>query len=361
MIEVALTQRLGAFALDVAFTAGAGITALFGPSGAGKSATIAAIAGLSRPDHARISLDGAALLDTEKRVFVPKHRRRIGLVFQDSHLFPHLSVRHNLLFGRWFSPRGARGIALAPVIAALGIGHLLGRRPATLSGGERQRVAIGRALLSSPRLLLLDEPLAALDRERRLEILPLIERVRDEFGVPMIYVSHAMEEVARLAADVLMIENGRIVDQGTPSAVFGPQAASAGEDRFASASVLNATVAGEDIAYGLTELGHPAGRIWLAERGGAPGRAVRVVVHATDVTLALARPQQMSVRTALSGTIATITAGDGPLASIAITLDGGDRLAALATRKAVAELGLKEGDAVFALIKTVALDERMIG
>jgi molybdate transport system ATP-binding protein len=158
-----------------------------------------------------------------------------------------------------------------------------------------------------------------------------------------------------------MIENGRIVRQGTASAVFGPQATPAGEDRFARASVLNAMVAGEDAAYGLTELSHPAGRIWLAERGGAPGRTVRVVVHATDVTLALARPERMSVRTALAGSIAAITADDGPLASIAIALEGGDRLAALATRKAVAELGLKEGVPVFALIKTVALDERMIG
>ena len=185
MIDVALSRRLGAFSLDVAFKNGEGITALFGRSGSGKSTTINLIAGLQRPDAGHIILDDCVLTDVARKRFVPVHRRRIGLVFQDSHLFPHLDVMQNLRFGRWFAPKHAGSIDFHAVVETLGIGHLLKRWPNRLSGGERQRVAIGRALLSSPQLLLFDEPFAALDIQRRLEILPLIETLRDEFKIPI--------------------------------------------------------------------------------------------------------------------------------------------------------------------------------
>ncbi|HEU4358113.1 MAG TPA: ATP-binding cassette domain-containing protein, partial [Xanthobacteraceae bacterium] len=191
MIRVDVALKLGDFNLDVAFENGAGITALFGRSGSGKSMTINLIAGLARPDRGSIVLDGRVLVDTEANIFVPAYRRRVGLVFQDAQLFPHLSVRQNLLFGRWFAPKAASAIPFAPVVETLGIGHLLERKPARLSGGEKQRVAMGRALLASPEILLLDEPLASLDTERKLEILPLIESLRDEPGIPIVYVSHA--------------------------------------------------------------------------------------------------------------------------------------------------------------------------
>ena len=209
MIEVDVKLKVGVFSLDVAFANGDGVTALFGQSGSGKSVTLNLIAGLMRPDKGYIRLDGRALVDTEQGIFVPMHHRRIGLVFQDSNLFPHLSVKQNLLYGRWFAPRREREIDFDAVIETLGIGKLLARPPARLSGGERQRVAIGRALLSCPKLLLFDEPLAALDMRRKLEIMPLIERVRDEFKVPIVYVSHAIEEVVRLAACVVVIDAGR--------------------------------------------------------------------------------------------------------------------------------------------------------
>ena len=212
MIDVNVARRIGAFSLKVAFQNSDGITALFGRSGAGKSVTIGLIAGLARPDEGRIVLDDRILVDTQNRIFVPPHKRRIGLVFQDSHLFPHLGVKQNLLFGRWFAPRRERAISFDAVVQTLGIGHLLDRAPAQLSGGERQRVAIGRALLSCPRLLLFDEPFAALDVQRRLEILPLIETLRDEFKIPIVYVSHAVEEVARLAAWVVVLDNGAPTD-----------------------------------------------------------------------------------------------------------------------------------------------------
>jgi molybdate transport system ATP-binding protein len=204
---------LGDFALDVQFTAGPGITVLFGPSGAGKTTILSLVAGLIRPDRGRIVLDGDVLADAAAGVFVPAHQRRIGLVFQDAQLFPHLTVAQNLAFGGWFNPR-SNGLRAETVVDVLGIGHLLERRPARLSGGEKSRVALARALLSSPRFLLMDEPLSALDEEKRQAILPLVERVRDEFGVPMLYVTHAREEAVRLAQRVVRVDHGRVVADG---------------------------------------------------------------------------------------------------------------------------------------------------
>jgi molybdate transport system ATP-binding protein len=359
MIDVDVALTAGTFDLRVAFANGEGLTALFGRSGAGKSLTLALIAGLARPSLGRILLDGRALVDTKARIFVPMNRRRIGLVFQDSHLFPHLSVRHNLLFGRWFAPREARIIDLDPVVETLGIGHLLGRRPGLLSGGERQRIAIGRALLSCPKLLLFDEPLASLDVERKLEILPLIERLRDEFKIPIVYVSHAIEEVVRLASKVVVLEAGRVKAIGVPGEVFGTFAGSAAETRFDRSSVLNMTVASENAAFGLTELNHPSGGVWLAGPAGPIGSTVRIIVRATDVVLSVEPPHKLSVRSSLSGKIAAIEK-NGPLATVEVALDGGGHLFAEATCHALQELGLDKGKMVFALIKTTALDERNV-
>jgi molybdate transport system ATP-binding protein len=372
MISFDAAIKLGGFAYDVAFASDARVVALFGRSGSGKSVTISLIAGLLRPEHGAIVVDDRVLVDTQKQIFVPKHARRIGLVYQDARLFPHLTVRQNLMFGRWFAGRTASTsksnrsqkepeIAFEPVVETLGIGHLLTRRPGRLSGGERQRVAIGRALLSSPHLLLMDEPLAALDDERRLEILILIERLRDEFAVPIVYVSHAIGEVARIASHVVVISDGHVVTSGTVDDVFGRSEVQAGESRFALTSVLTGRVAGTKPGYDLTEITHPAGTIWLAGPAGSAGRDVRVLVRATDVTLATARPEHLSVRTVLAGTVAKIERSNGALAIVTVELVGRSHLAASATRMAIDDLGLKIGDAVFALIKTVALDERSTG
>jgi molybdate transport system ATP-binding protein len=358
MIEVDVGLDLGAFKLSVAFADGQGITALFGQSGSGKSLTLNLIAGLLRPDRGFIRLDGEPLVDVAKGVFVPPHRRRIGLVFQDSNLFPHMSVKQNLLYGRWFAPKFSREIEFDAVIDTLGIGALLARRPARLSGGERQRVAIGRALLSCPKLLLFDEPLAALDMARKLEIMPLIERIRDEFKVPIVYVSHAVEEVMRLAASVVVLEAGKVKAIGDPNEVFGAPAGSL-EDRFDRSSVLTVTVGPEDAAYGLTQLKHPAGTIWLAGPAGPPGRTVRIIVHASDVLLAIRPLSDVSVRNVLSGVIQSIQT-NGPFAMTEIALEGGGRLAAVATRQAIDDLHLEDGSRVLALVKTTAIDERDI-
>jgi molybdate transport system ATP-binding protein len=214
VLTLQVKKKLGAFSLDATFTSDAGVTALFGPSGAGKTSMIMLIAGLIRPDRGTIALDGELLFDSDKRLDVKPWKRRIGTVFQETRLFPHLSVRHNLDYGRWMSGLRLDARAFAHVLDLLDIGHLIDRRPGKLSGGERQRVAFGRALLMRPRLLLLDEPLASLDAARKADILPYLERLRDEAHVPMVYVSHDAAEVKRIATRVVRLETGCVAAVG---------------------------------------------------------------------------------------------------------------------------------------------------
>jgi molybdate transport system ATP-binding protein len=342
------------FTFDAAFETGPGVTALFGASGSGKSTALRLVAGLERPERGLISLDGERLTDTEARLHRPPHRRRIGFVFQDALLLPHLSVRSNLGYGRFFTRRADRKLSFDAVVQVLGIGHLLDRGPATLSGGERQRVAIGRALLASPRLLLMDEPLASLDAARKRELLPFIERLRDEFAIPILYVSHAAEEVARLASRVVLIEAGRVSASGRPDEVLG--AVAPGVDRFDAVSILSAAVKERLPAYGLTMLAHPAGDI-LVPGQLEPGRTVTIAIRATNVAIASGGTDS-SVRTRLKGRIAGLRMDDGPFALAAIELAGGAVLQASLTRLAVDQLGLRVGSEVVALVKTVALPEQ---
>ena len=214
MLTCQAKKTLGTFTIDVAFDSAGGAAALFGPSGSGKTSIINMIAGLLRPDTGRIVLDGDVLFDAAARIDVRPWRRKIGTVFQEDRLFPHLSVKHNLDYGRWMSGLAADAKAFAHAVDLLDIGHLLVRRPGKLSGGERQRVAFGRALLMKPRLLLLDEPLASLDAARKAEILPYLERLRDDSRLPMIYVSHDAGEVARIARHVVRLEHGRVAESG---------------------------------------------------------------------------------------------------------------------------------------------------
>lgn len=357
MISFACRLPREGFSFDVAFEGASGVTALFGPSGSGKSTAIRLLAGLERPREGRIAFTDTVVLDTSRGIALPAHRRRVGLVFQDAQLFPHLSVAGNLTYGRFFTPRSERRVAFDPVVDVLGIGHLLARRPDMLSGGERQRVAIGRALLASPRLLLMDEPLASLDAARKREILPFIERLRDEFAIPIIYVSHAIEEVVRLAAHVVKLEGGRVVDAGPPTQVLSPHALGDAADRFEAVSILTAPVARHLPGYGVTILAHPAGDIVVPGEIRGEG-AMRVAVRATNVVLAVSPPPGVSVRTVLSGRLTGLETNRGPFALATIALPGGDVLEAYATRLAADALGLKVGDAVHALVKAVAFDER---
>lgn len=354
-LQVRLAHRFAAFDLDVDFDAPSGLTVLFGPSGSGKTTVVNAVAGLLRTDVGRIAVDDWVLTDSAARRHLAPHRRRLGYIFQEGRLFPHLSVRQNLLYGRWFAPRGAVAPDLDRVVQMLGIGPLLARRPGTLSGGEKSRVAIGRALLAAPRLILADEPLSALDEARKAEILPYFERLRDEGGVPILYVSHSSAEVARLATTVVALRAGRVAAIGPPAQVLG-DAGAVGSD---TASVLIARVAGHE-ADGLTRLDTAAGPVFVARLDAPPGARVRLRVGARDVILSRDRPQGLSALNILSGTIAAITPEDGPNAQVVLTV-GPDLLTARVTRRSVAAIGLAPGQPCHAILKTVAVAPGDIG
>jgi molybdate transport system ATP-binding protein len=350
MLEVAVQHRFAGMALDVEFAAPAGLTALFGQSGAGKSSVINAVAGLLRADHARVVLDG------EEISALPVHKRRIGYVFQEARLFPHLSVQGNLLYGRWFR-RG--GLEMGRVVGLLGLEALLERRPSGLSGGEKQRVAIGRALLSNPRLLLMDEPLSALDGARKAEILPYLERLRDEMGLPILYVSHALAEVARLATTVVVLEAGRLRRIGPAAEVLGdPSLAPVLGLREAGALITARLVAQE--ADGLSRLQTAAGPVFLPRVAATVGAELRLRIPAQDVMISLRPPEGISALNVLAVRVLAIRQGEGPGAIVTLDL-GGERLLARVTRRSVAALGLAEGQAVFAVLKSVALAQGDIG
>lgn len=354
-IEVAIRHRQGDFMLHVTFASAGRLTALFGPSGSGKTSIVNAIAGLMRPDSGRVSVEGRVLLDTGQRIFVPPHRRRIGYVFQDARLFPHLTVSQNLRYGRFFTPPAERYAEFSKVVDLLGIGALLERRPAGLSGGERQRVAIGRALIASPQLLLMDEPLASLDDERKAEILPYVERLRDEAGIPIVYVSHSVAEIARLASDVVLLSEGRVTAAG-PVADILPRAdlLPAGE-RGEAGAMVPLELVGQDDAFGLSVLRSSGGE-WRLPRIDAPaGARVTVRVRARDVMIATERPAGISALNVLEGRIAAID-GAGDSETLVSILSGDDRLYARVTRRSVGQLGLEPGKTVFAIVKSVSLD-----
>jgi len=358
-LEVDVYRRLGTFTLEASFSAGGGLTALFGPSGSGKTSLINTISGLLRPDRGRVMVDGRVLVDTEQGVFVPKHHRRVGYIFQEPRLFPHFTVRQNLLYGQWFTPATARRERLAHIVELLGIGDLLDRGPAKLSGGEKQRVAIGRALLASPHLLLMDEPLAALDDTRKLEILPYIERLRDEGRVPIVYVSHSVPEVTRLATTMVLLAEGRVAATGTVSEIMGRLDLVPITSRYEAGAVLEMQVASHDSVYELTTLRSNAGELRIPRIDAAIGDSLRVRVRSRDVVLALKPPEAVSALNLLSGRIAEIGPLNGPSADVRVDLNG-EVLLARVTRFTLDHLGLVPGRPVFAIIKTVAIDRRSL-
>lgn len=352
-LQVRLSHAYPGFALDVAFEAPRGLTVLFGPSGSGKTTVVNAVAGLLRPDAGRIAVGDWVLADRAAGRHLPPHRRRLGYVFQEGRLFPHLSVRRNLLYGLWFAPRDAAGPSLDRVVEMLGLGALLQRRPGALSGGEKSRVAIGRALLAAPRLILADEPLAALDEARKAEILPYFERLRDEGGVPILYVSHATAEVARLATTVVALRAGRVAAVGPPGLVLG-DAGAVGAD---TASVLTARVAGPE-PDGLTRLETAGGPVYVARLAAPPGAGLRLRVGARDVILARERPHGLSALNILSGRIEAITPEAGSNVQVTLALGpagGAERLTARITRRSLNEMALAPGQPCHAILKAVAV------
>ena len=355
MLKVAARHRLGAFTLDVAFAApGAGVVALFGPSGSGKSSTLAVVAGLLRPDAGRVTVDGRVLLDTAAGVAVPAERRRCGMVFQDARLFPHMSVEGNLRYGLRRAPPGI-GPGFDEVVALLGIADLLRRRPARLSGGERQRVALGRALLSRPALLLMDEPLAALDGARKAEILPFLERVRDAGRVPVLYVTHALDEVDRLADTLVLLDAGRVQAAGPLEALTARTDLPGLSGRRDAGAVLRCVVAAHDEARGLTRLTFAGGTLVVPLRGEAVGAGLRLRLRARDVSIAIAAPMGLSSHNALHGTVTAVAAAGPHEAFVTVTV-GPTALLARVTRDSVSGLGLVPGRAVVGLVKSTAFD-----
>ncbi|MCX8996348.1 molybdenum ABC transporter ATP-binding protein [Rhizobiaceae bacterium BDR2-2] len=348
-LQVDITQKQGDFTLRAAFSGADGLTALSGPSGSGKTTLINLIAGLVPLQEGRIVFGGTVWNDTRKGIFVPPHRRRIGYVFQEARLFPHISVRANLAYGMGRVPKAERPARMARVAGLLRIDHLLDRRPSGLSGGEKQRVALGRALLSAPDLLLMDEPLSALDAALKAEILPDIERIRDAEGIPILYISHSMEEVARLATRVVAMEAGRVVATGGPEAAL----ASAIPGKRAGA-FLDATIAEIMDGEGLMLARSAAGPLYLLAAPVSVGKAVRVFVPASEVMLSVGLPQEISALNRLSGTVAGVKEG---AASVTVELDcGGETVLAEVTRRSAERLGIAPGVALNALFKAVRME-----
>ena len=359
MLSVRVAHRLGDFQLAAAFDSEGGLTALFGRSGAGKTSLVNAIAGLIRPEHGRILLDDITLTDTERGVFVPARRRRIGYVFQEGRLFPHLSVKQNLLYGRRFAREPSRPGEVEHVVELLGIGDLLTRRPANLSGGEKQRVAIGRALLAHPRLLVMDEPLASLDEARKAEILPYIERLRDETRVPIVYVSHQVAEVARLATTLVVLSEGRVAAAGPTAAMMGRLDLFPLTGRAEAGAILSTRVAEHDLRFGLTTLRAAAGDLRVPYTDLRLGAPLRVRIRARDVMIALEPPHGLSALNVLPGAVAEIGEADGPIVQIRLDC-AGEALVARLTRRSVETLGLEPGRQVYAVIKSIAFDHHAI-
>ncbi|MDY6983554.1 MAG: molybdenum ABC transporter ATP-binding protein [Pseudomonadota bacterium] len=347
--------RRPGFTLDAEFDIpGRGVTALFGPSGSGKTTLLRCIAGLERAPHGKLQVDGIVWQDAS--TWLPAHQRPLGFVFQDAALFPHLTVHGNLVYGRRRSKDDAGRVSLDQVIDLLGIAPLLARKPDRLSGGERQRVAIARALATSPRLLLMDEPLSALDLARRNEILPYLERMHEELAIPVVYVSHMPDEVARLADHLLLVDAGRVIASGplmqTLARLDLPM--QLGAD---SGAVIEGTIAEVDREWHLVRVDFAGGSLWTREQGIALGSKVRVRVLANDVSLTLDRSERTSIQNLLRGVVDAI-GEDGHPGQLLVRVCVGDvALLASVTRRAAAALDLKAGDPVWVQVKSVALLE----
>jgi len=355
MLRVQLRKRRGDFSLEVDFHAPVpGVTALFGRSGCGKSTLISLIAGLLSPDEGRVQIGEDVLVDSERQYELDARHRRIGVVFQDARLFPHFSVLGNLQYGARRLPRGApTPIGFDDVVSMLGLGAMLRRRPQELSGGEKQRVALGRALLAQPRLLLLDEPLASLDLARREDVLPYLEKLRDALAIPIVYVSHQFDEVLRLATRVVLLDGGRVLADGDLAAVSRHPALREIVGPDAVGAVMTGMVERMDEA-GLTVV-RVGDAEFVIDEPAAPGQRIQIQVLARDVIVAAVRPAGLSVRNVVSARVVSVTPDVGRAVLVELDIGRTATLLARITSRASQELGLSADVQVWALIKAVSL------
>ena len=355
-LSVDIRRNLGAFTVDARFDCASGITALFGKSGAGKTSIVQMMSGLIRPQNGRIEIDGNAVFDSAEGINVPPDKRRVGYVFQDARLFPHMNVRRNLEYGRRRRGGSDASPGFGEVVDVLGIGDLLDRRTYLLSGGERQRVAIGRALLSAPRILLMDEPLASLDAGRKAEIIPFIGRIQSRFRVPVVYVSHSVDEVLQLADTMVLVADGGVAAVGPVEDVMNRPDLVRITGTGDAGTVIPARVADSDPAFGIATLSFAGGEFRVPASGLEPGKRLRLRVRARDVSLALTRPQKVSVMNIFEGTVTSVSNSGRPQTDVSIDV-GGTIIWSQITRKSLSELDIVPGRTVYAMVKAVAIDD----
>jgi molybdate transport system ATP-binding protein len=361
VLEARFRMRYGEFALDADLSVPArGVTGIFGASGSGKTTLLRCMAGLAHAAEGFFAIGGEVWQDDTRRCFLPPHERSCGYVFQEASLFPHLSVRQNLLYGFRRVPEVLRKVPFDEAVAMLDLAPLLDRRPAGLSGGERQRVAIGRAVLSSPRLLLMDEPIASLDTSRKAEVLYYIERLRDQLAIPILYVSHAIDEVVRLADTMAVMSAGKVLACGTVTTLASRLDLRPYLGRFEAGTVIETTVLAQDLTYGLATLRFDGGELQAPDVESLVGERLRVRIRARDVSLSLSRPSDASFLNILVGTVREIGLGEGPSVDVSVVV-GSAIVVARITRKSVDALRLEAGKPVYALVKSVAIDRHSVG
>lgn len=353
-MKIDITRKQGNFFIHASFSgAEPGVTAIYGPSGAGKTSVINMVSGLISPDNGHISVKDLCLFDSEKGINLPTEQRRIGYVFQDARLFPHISVRSNLTYGLKLTPSELRFVTLDSVVELLGIRHLLDRKPSRLSGGEKQRVAIGRALLISPAMLLMDEPLASLDAQRKAEVLPFIIRLSREYKIPILYVSHLIDEILNLADQLVIMDSGSVVASGDPQDLFSNPDVQKYISMDDHGSVISGIVDEPNNCAGLTQLRFGSLYLTVPPVNALKGMPIRVRIAAKHVGIALKKPEDTSFHNIFKGKVQTIVDNGGPF--VDVYLDIGPILLARISRHSCYKLELHEGKDVFALIKTVAV------
>ncbi|WP_159566572.1 molybdenum ABC transporter ATP-binding protein ModC [Budvicia diplopodorum] len=350
MLKLNFKQQLGDLTLDISTEVpGQGITAIFGLSGAGKTSLINAVSGLTRPDSGHIVLNDRVLVDCARRFYLPPEKRRIGYVFQDARLFPHYSTKGNLQYGMRDGMKGQ----FDDIVELLGIGHLLKRFPLTLSGGEKQRVAIGRALLTGPELLLMDEPLASLDVPRKRELIPYLERLARDVNVPILYVTHSMEEILRLAEQVVVLDSGKVIAAGELESVWSSDAMAPWLQQEEQSSVLNVTLLHHHQDYQMSGLALGEHCLWVNQVDGVPGQTLRIRIHAADVSLVLERPLHSSIRNILPADVVALHECNGRVdVKLAV---GPHYLWARITPWARDDLNIHPGQQLFAQVKSVSM------